>query len=72
MNIGTKPTFGNGEVNMEVNIFDFTADLYGQEITIEFVDRLRDEIKFANVDGLIHQLKIDEANASNLLKNVCA
>ena len=72
MNIGTKPTFGNGEVNMEVNIFDFTADLYGQEITIEFVDRLRDEIKFANVDGLIHQLKIDEANARNLLKNVCA
>lgn len=68
LNIGYRPTFeGEKELSIEVNVFDFNQDLYGQEIEIFFVDRIRKEVTFENTDELIRQLKIDEVNCRKAL-----
>lgn len=61
-NLGTKPTFTKGEENisLEVNILDFSGDLYGQTLKIEWYKHVRDEIKFSGVDSLVEQIKKDE------------
>ena len=59
MNIGFNPTFGNKKLTIEVNIFDFNKDVYGENIKIEFIKFIRNEIKFQNIDELIKQIKID-------------
>jgi len=66
-NIGVRPTVNNSDLTIEVNIFDFDEDIYDQEITIYFVDRLRDEIKFENLDELSEQLAKDEKTTRELL-----
>lgn len=61
LNIGTRPTLGNGEnVTIEVNLFDFHADLYAELIEVRFVHFLREEKKFPDVDSLKLQLQTDE------------
>ncbi|MCL2155078.1 MAG: bifunctional riboflavin kinase/FAD synthetase, partial [Leptospirales bacterium] len=64
LNIGYKPTFSDSEKSIEksieINIFDFHRDIYGETVTIEFFKRIRDEIKFDSVDSLIKQIKSDE------------
>ena len=61
-NIGKNPTFDDVTgVNVETNVFDFSGDLYGEEIKVTFVDKLRDEIKFSSVNELIKQIKSDIA-----------
>ncbi len=59
-NIGVRPTIDHGDLTIEVNIFDFNVDIYDREITIQFVDRLRDEKKFKNLDALKDQLAKDK------------
>lgn len=59
-NIGTNPTFGGMAQNVEVNIFDFDKDVYGENIKIKFLKRLRDEQKFASKEDLITQLYKDK------------
>jgi riboflavin kinase / FMN adenylyltransferase len=66
-NIGYRPTIQPGELTTEVHIFDFNHDLYGQEITIRFVDRIRDEIKFENIAALRDQLTHDRQTAIRML-----
>lgn len=66
-NIGTRPTVGiNGPVT-EVHIFDFDKDIYGEEITIYFLNRIRDEKKFNNLDELKSQLEHDRVQVKGLL-----
>ena len=66
LNIGFRPTVGGLlKPTMEVNIFDFNEDIYGNFIGIEFVKRLRDEIKFDSVDELKSQLELDKIQALN-------
>ncbi|MCL2022957.1 MAG: 23S rRNA (uracil(1939)-C(5))-methyltransferase RlmD [Oscillospiraceae bacterium] len=60
-NIGLRPTFNSAEILSETYIFDFTGDLYGQEISVELLRFTRDERAFLGVDELIEQLKKDEA-----------
>lgn len=63
-NIGQRPSFKKkGKVNIEVFIFDFKKDLYGKEIVIEFMKRLRDEQQFPSKTALIKQIRIDEQKA---------
>ncbi|MBU3928744.1 MAG: bifunctional riboflavin kinase/FAD synthetase [Bacteroidetes bacterium] len=66
-NIGFRPTVDHGDLTIEVNIFDFNQNLYGQEITILFVDRMRDEKKFENLEALRNQLVNDKKIALSLL-----
>ena len=60
LNIGNNPTIEGKGRSIEVNIFDFSETIYNQSITIEFVDKLRDEIKFINLEALKTQLHNDK------------
>jgi riboflavin kinase/FMN adenylyltransferase len=66
-NIGTRPTIGKHDFTTEVHIFDFDGDIYGYEISIYFVDRVRDERKFGGLDELKGQLEKDREVVRKLL-----
>ena len=66
-NIGFRPTFDKGQRLVEVFILDFDGDLYDQMIEIQFVKRLRAEIKFESVSALVEQMKRDVAEARKVL-----
>jgi riboflavin kinase/FMN adenylyltransferase len=61
--IGTRPTVGGVVPLLEVHVFDFAGDLYGRELEVEFVARLRDTLRFDNVDAMIAQMHRDAAAA---------
>ena len=70
-NIGHRPTIGDraeGDMLIEVNLFDFDGDLYGKEITVRFIDRIRDEIKFGSLQELKAQLEQDREKAYTLMQ----
>lgn len=66
-NIGNNPTTGEVETRLEVWIFDFDEDLYGQVIETQLVAFLRPEEKFASIDAMVEQIRRDEAEARALL-----
>ncbi len=66
-NIGHRPTVSGVSKTIEVNLFDFNDDLYGEQIRLFFVKRLRDELKFNGLDELIAQLKKDEKHSREIL-----
>jgi riboflavin kinase/FMN adenylyltransferase len=66
--IGTRPTFGAGERLIEVNLLDQTCDLYGQEITVQFVERVRGDHIFASADELSKQIVRDVEQARSSLQ----
>ena len=68
MNIGYNPTFASKERTLEVHILDFNKDIYGEELRVEFVKRIRKEKKFNSEQELKNTLKIDENKIRNLLK----
>ena len=70
LNIGIRPTVSNdGQVSCEVYIFDFSRDLYGKNITINFIDRIRGERKFNDIEELRTQLQKDQEKILKLLKS---
>jgi riboflavin kinase/FMN adenylyltransferase len=68
--LGTRPTVDGTDMLLEVHVFDFDGDLYGRELEVEFVAKLRDEIKFDSLDALKQQMKVDAAQARDLLTRV--
>ncbi|RKH08558.1 bifunctional riboflavin kinase/FAD synthetase [Corallococcus praedator] len=58
-NIGVKPTFGGTEVTIEAHLLDFTGDLYGKELRVQFLERLRPEQRFGSAAELVGQIKRD-------------
>lgn len=62
-NIGCNPTFDGRERRMEVHIFDFDRDIYGRELRIRFLLRLRDEVKFPSIESLVLQIHEDVKKA---------
>ncbi len=60
--IGVRPTFGLTQRLVEVYILDFEGDLYGQELEVQFVDKLRDQEAFSNLEALVEQINRDVAN----------
>jgi riboflavin kinase/FMN adenylyltransferase len=68
--LGTRPTVNGTEMLLEVHVFDFSGDLYGREIEVEFVAKLRDELKFDSLEALTEQMKIDAAQAREVLSKV--
>jgi riboflavin kinase/FMN adenylyltransferase len=67
-NIGTRPTVGGDErVLLEVHLFNFDREVYGQLVEVEFIDRIRDEMKFESFDALRRQILEDADKARRLL-----
>jgi riboflavin kinase / FMN adenylyltransferase len=63
VNVGFRPTFGETNLAIEAHLLDFSGDLYGRQVRLDFVDRLRDEMRFASVDALKAQIERDIAAA---------
>jgi riboflavin kinase / FMN adenylyltransferase len=61
--LGTRPTIGGREPVLEAHLFDFDGDLYGQRIEVTFVDKLRDESRFPDLDSMVRQMHVDAAQA---------
>ncbi len=68
-NVGDNPTFENKGLGIETNIFDFSGDLYGENLKVIFEKRIRDEKKFPSVEHLIRQLRNDEEVCRKILVN---
>ena len=69
MNIGNRPTIAeNTEIFIEVNLFDFSGEIYGETMKIEFLDFLREEKKFSSLDELVNQIKKDKETCYGLIK----
>lgn len=66
-NVGIRPSFEGTERKVETYIFDFEQDLYGQRLTLEFVEHLRPEKKFNSIDELVAQITHDAQEARTLL-----
>lgn len=69
LNIGYNPTFNCSERSIEINIFDFNKDIYGETVTVEFYEKIRDEAKFDSPDSLVQQIKKDEIQIRKILQN---
>lgn len=70
MNIGVRPTFDGDETTLEVNIFEFNEDIYGKNIQVQFVDRIRDEKQFEGIEQLKAQLEKDKKSTKEILNNI--
>jgi riboflavin kinase/FMN adenylyltransferase len=68
--IGHRPTIeSNGELSIEVHIFDFNGNLYGKQICLDFIGNLREERHFASLEELQQQLTIDAAAAREMISH---
>jgi riboflavin kinase / FMN adenylyltransferase len=65
--LGTRPTVNGVEPLLEAHLFDYTGDLYGRELEVEFVAKLREELKFESLDALVEQMHRDAAEARLVL-----
>ena len=70
MNIGRRPTFDGGHLTLEIHIFHFNADLYGQHLSVSFVHRLRSEMKFDSREALAVQLAADARQSEKILNKI--
>ncbi len=66
-NVGTRPTFEISKPLLEVHIFDFDKEIYGEYIHVDFIARLRNEEKFDEVEDLVEQMHRDSARAKEIL-----
>ncbi len=66
-NIGYSPTFDDHLFTVEVHIMDFNQDVYGETIKINFIERIRDEFKFPNLEALSEQIRKDIQKANAIL-----
>lgn len=65
--LGVRPTFGGGARVLEAHLFDFDGDVYGRDLRVEFVRRLRGDRKFASAEALIRQMDRDSQRARQIL-----
>jgi riboflavin kinase/FMN adenylyltransferase len=70
MNLGPRPTFGDSALSLEVHIFDAGGDWYDSCVRVEFIQRLRDTMRFDSPDALVAQLRTDERAARAALTQV--
>ena len=65
VNVGCRPTFGEGVITFEVHVLDFTGDLYGKDLDVTLAVRIRDEARFEGVGALVTQIGRDIEQARN-------
>ncbi len=70
VNIGVNPTFGNGSLGAEVHIFNFNKEIYGHEIKVNIVERIRDEKRFTGPKELSEQIRKDIEKAKQILSSI--
>lgn len=71
LSIGMRPTFYNsGKIVPEVYIYDFDEEIYGENVRVCIIDRLRGEEKFSTADELVKQMKIDKKNGIKIIRNL--
>ena len=68
MNIGLRPTVGGRKMTLEVHIFDFEKEIYGDTLQVEFIAHIRPEVAFPDIESLQAQLQKDKSVARELLK----
>ncbi len=68
--IGTKPTFDYDKLSIEVFIFDFTGQLYGEHLTIQFEQKIRDDKKFNTAENLYKQIELDKQQTLEILEKM--
>ena len=68
LNIGVNPTFADEKLSIEVHLLDFNDNIYGKNLDILFIDRIRDEKKFEGPEKLVEQIKQDIDQARSLLR----
>ncbi|OFI49656.1 riboflavin biosynthesis protein RibF [Floricoccus tropicus] len=66
--VGKNVTFDGTELRLEVNILDFSGDIYGEKLELIWLDRIRDMVKFDSIEMLVEQLKDDEEKARKWVK----
>jgi riboflavin kinase/FMN adenylyltransferase len=70
-NFGNRPTLGNGDqTHLEVHLFDFEADVYGEVVDVEFLGFVRAEKSFSSLKALTEQIRADVEAAKKLLDNI--
>jgi riboflavin kinase/FMN adenylyltransferase len=69
-NIGIRPTFGETDVTIETHLLRYSGDLYGRSVRLGFVQRLRDERRFEDVDALRAQIEADQRRAERLFSRL--
>ncbi|MCC7256057.1 MAG: bifunctional riboflavin kinase/FAD synthetase, partial [Dokdonella sp.] len=65
--LGIRPTVNGTEPLLEAHLFDFDGDLYGRRLEVEFVAKLREEEKFADLDAMVRQIDLDARQARAIL-----
>ncbi len=72
-NIGYKPTF-HGEhqsaIAVEIHLFNFEDTIYGEDVSVQWIDRIRDEKKFSSIEQLINQIQKDKVEAQQILNKL--
>ncbi|WNB90356.1 riboflavin biosynthesis protein RibF [Bacillus sp. NEB1478] len=71
-NVGFKPTFKDNQLkpSLEVHIFDFNSEIYGKTVRINWLKRIRDEVKFSSIDALINQLDDDKRKTLEIIQSI--
>ncbi|MCW3467426.1 bifunctional riboflavin kinase/FAD synthetase [Chitinophaga nivalis] len=72
MSIGFRPTFNGTDLRLEVHLFDFNADIYDQQLTVYFVDYIRANEKFEDINALIKQMDKDSLKSRQILQQEAA
>jgi riboflavin kinase/FMN adenylyltransferase len=67
MSIGMRPTVNGTYRTIEAHIFDFDRNLYDKEITVEFIEWIREQLKFETVDLMVEEIRRDEIQARKIL-----
>jgi len=70
-NVGVRPTFGEKELTVETHLLRYSGDLYGRSVRLGFVQRVRDERQFPDVDALREQIEADRRVADRLFSRFC-
>jgi riboflavin kinase/FMN adenylyltransferase len=69
-NIGYRPTIRENGFTVEVHLFGYSGDLYGEWLEVDFLERIRDEVKFASLEELTRQMQLDETTAREILSGL--
>ena len=69
-NIGIRPTMSDHRLTVEVNIFDFSKDIYGNSLKLYFIDRIRDEMKFPDLGEMTKKIAEDRSRAIEILSGL--